>query len=98
MNMKDIRTDGTDRLFKAMMALESVVEFYDFFEDLCTVKELRDMTQRFEVAALLDRGMSYQKVSELTNVSSATISRVKRCLDYGSGGYANALGKLKEVE
>ena len=83
MNMKDIRTDGTDRLFKAMMALESVVEFYDFFEDLCTVKELRDMTQRFEVAALLDKGMSYQKVSELTNVSSATISRVKRCLYEG---------------
>ncbi|MBR5731015.1 MAG: helix-turn-helix domain-containing protein [Firmicutes bacterium] len=96
MNMKDRRTESTDRLFKAMLALGSVEEFYDFFEDLCTVKEIRDMSQRFEVAALLDRGLSYQKVSEMTNVSSATISRVKRCLDYGSGGYSNALDKLEE--
>ena len=92
--IKEIRSDNTNRLFNAFMKLENIDEFYDFFEDLCTVKEIKDMTQRFEVACLLNDGMSYQKVSELTNVSSATISRVKRCLDYGSGGYIKAIERM----
>ena len=93
--MKDIHSESTDRLFQAMLGLKSVEECYDFFEDLCTVKEIRDMSQRLEIACLLDKGLSYQKVAELTNVSSATISRVKRCLDYGAGGYTKAIERMK---
>lgn len=94
--MNGIHSEATDKLFETILKLGSVEDCYAFFEDLCTFKEIRDMSQRFEVAALLDKGMSYQKVSELTSVSSATISRVKRCLDYGTGGYAKALSLLEE--
>ena len=73
-----------------------VDEFYELFEDLCTVKEIKDMSQRLQVATLLRKGNSYQKVSELTSVSSATISRVKRCLDYGAGGYGKVLERLED--
>ena len=94
--MSKLKNSETDRLFEAFLNVRSVDEFYDLFEDLCTVKEIRDMSQRFHVASLLSKGCSYQKVSELTSVSSATISRVKRCLDYGAGGYAAALERLEE--
>ncbi len=94
--MKGIHSEAADRLFETILKLGSVEECYDFFEDLCTVKEIRDMSQRLEVAVLLDKGLSYQKVSELTNVSSATISRVKRCLDYGSGGYIKAIASMED--
>ena len=93
--IKELRSENTDRLFEAIMKMRNKDELYDFFEDICTVKEVKDMSQRFEVACLLNNGMSYQKVSELTNVSSATISRVKRCLDYGSGGYLKAIERMK---
>lgn len=94
--MSKLKNSETDRLFKAIMTLKSIDEFYDLFEDLCTVKEIRDMSQRLQVAELLNKGNSYQKVSELTSVSSATISRVKRCLDYGSGGYETVLKRLED--
>ena len=93
--MNKLKNKETDRLFEAFLSLRNVDEFYDLFEDLCTVKEIRDMTQRLQVASLLREGKSYQKVSELTSVSSATISRVKRCLDYGTGGYAAVLERLE---
>ena len=95
MNNK-LRTPAVEHLFEAILCLENTEECFDFFEDLCTVKEIKDMSQRLEVAVLLDKGLSYQKVSELTNVSSATISRVKRCLDYGSGGYTKAIAEMGE--
>ena len=94
--MNGIHSEATDKLFETILKLGSVEDCYAFFEDLCTVKEIKDMSQRWEVARLLNGGMSYQKVSELTSVSSATISRVKRCLDYGSGGYTKALAELEE--
>lgn len=94
--MKGINSEAADRLFETILKLKTVDECYDFFEDLCTVKEIKDMSQRLEVAVLLDKGLSYQKVSELTNVSSATISRVKRCLDYGSGGYTRAIASMED--
>ena len=94
--MKGFHSESTDRLFRAMLALNSVEECYDFFEDLCTVKEIKDMSQRLEIACLLSKGMSYQQVAEQTNVSSATISRVKRCLDYGSGGYVKAIKQMED--
>ena len=96
MEMSKLKNNETDRLFEAMLSLKSIDEFYDLFEDLCTVKEIRDMSQRLQVAELLSKGNSYQKVSEITSVSSATISRVKRCLDYGTGGYATVLKRLEE--
>ena len=96
--MKGIHSEAADRLFETILKLKTVDECYDFFEDLCTVKEIKDMSQRLEVAVLLDKGLSYQKVSELTNVSSATISRVKRCLDYGSGGYTRAIKAMEDKE
>ena len=94
--MSKLKNKETDRLFEALMRLETVDEFYEFFEDLCTVKEIKDMSQRLQVATLLRQGKCYQKVSEITSVSSATISRVKRCLDYGTGGYGKALDRMEE--
>ena len=86
----------TDALFRSILALESVEECYQYFEDLCTMKEIRDLSQRLEVAKLLDSGCSYQKAGEATGASSATIGRVKRCLNYGSGGYRLMLDRMKE--
>ena len=89
--MVELHSKNTDRLFQVILALENMDQCYELFEDLCTVKELKEISQRLEVARLLSKGLSYQKVSEMTNASSATISRVKRCLDYGTGGYGKAL-------
>ena len=79
-------TETYDRLFETVLRLETVEECYAFFDDLCTVKELGDLAQRLQVAFLLHAGCNYQQVGERAGVSSATISRVKRCLENGSGG------------
>ena len=92
------RDAQTDALFRSILALESVEECYQYFEDLCTVKEIRDLGQRLEVARRLDAGSSYQQAGEATGASSATIGRVKRCLNYGSGGYRLILDRLGEGE
>jgi len=76
-----------DQLFAAILTLRSVEECYMFFEDVCTVKEITEMSQRLEVARRLSDGMKYEDVTKNTGVSSATISRVNRCLRYGTGGY-----------
>lgn len=85
-----------DRLFQSFLNLESVDECYAYFEDLCTVKELQDMSQRLDTAILLSQGYSYQRISEEVDVSTATIGRVSKCLNYGSGGYRAAIEKLEE--
>lgn len=85
-----------DKLFDAVLALKSREECEDFFEDLCTIKELQDMAQRFDVALMLYDGKNYGAVSAETGASSATISRVNRCLNYGRNGYRSVIGKLKE--
>ena len=90
-------SEQTDALFRSILALTSVEECYAYFEDLCTMKEVRDLSQRLEIARLLDEGSSYQQAASLTSVSSATIGRVKRCLDYGTGGYRMILNRLKEA-
>jgi TrpR-related protein YerC/YecD len=77
-----------DELFGAILKLNSVDECRKFFEDVCTIKELQDISQRLEVAKLLRDGKNYQEVSKITGASTATISRVNKCLNYGSGGYA----------
>ena len=89
-------TEQIDRLFHAILSLNSVDECYLYFEDLCTVKEIQAIAQRMDVAESLSRGKSYQQTIAQTGASSATISRVKRCLDYGDGGYAMILERLKE--
>lgn len=89
-------TERTDRLFRTVLQLETVEECYAFFEDLCTVKELNDLSQRLEVAMLLHKGLNYQQVGARVGVSSATISRVKRCLENGSGGYRAAMARAEE--
>ena len=94
--MADFHSKSLDRLFEAILRLESVEECYGFFEDVCTINEVQDMAQRFDVAVLLDEGRNYQSISKEVNVSTATISRVSRCLNYGSGGYRRALEKMKE--
>ena len=93
-----VHNDSLDSLFEAILALDSMEECYDFFEDLCTIKELKDLSQRLEVAFLLDRGLSYQQVAAETGVSSATICHVKKCLDYGSGGYRRAIDRAAGQE
>ena len=90
------RSQELDRLFQSFLNLESIDECYAYFEDLCTIKELSDMAQRLEVATLLNQGMSYQKITEKVDVSTATIGRVSRCLNYGPGGYRTTLKKLEE--
>ena len=96
--MANLHSESVDMLFKSILNLESVEECYKYFEDVCTINELRDMAQRFEVALLLDKGCNYQQIAAKTNVSTATISRVSRCLNYGEGGYRDAIQKLKNSE
>ncbi|MBQ7689410.1 MAG: TrpR-related protein YerC/YecD [Clostridia bacterium] len=84
-----------DRLFTAILDLENMEDCYRFFDDVCTIKELQDMAQRLEAAVLLSEGENYLSVSQKAGISTATISRVSRCLQYGSGGYQKAIRKLK---
>ena len=90
------RSESMDRLFQSFLNLETIDECYAYFEDLCTIKELNDMAQRLTVATLLDQGLSYLKITQQVDVSTATIGRVSKCLNYGAGGYRTTLEKLKE--
>jgi TrpR-related protein YerC/YecD len=96
--MTGIHNEATDQLFRTLLSLGSLEECYDLFEDLCTIKELQDISQRLQVAILLDQGMKYQEIGAKTGVSPATISRVNRCLVYGTGGYRKAIDKIKAAE
>ncbi len=96
--MHKLRSESVDRLFQSILNLQSLDECYDFFEDLCTIKEILDMSQRLDTALLLSQGLSYQKIAEQVAVSSATIGRVSKCLNYGSGGYKKAIEKLNLSE
>ena len=89
------KKEKSDQLYKAILMLKDEQECYDFFQDLCTVSELRAMEQRFEVASLLDDGMIYNDILERTGASSATISRVNRSLSYGTGAYAKLFERIK---
>ena len=90
------RNQTTDALFDAILSLETREECYNFFQDLCTIPELRSMEQRYEVATLLNNGLIYNDILERTGASSATISRVNRSLLNGAGGYESILEKMKE--
>lgn len=94
--MHQMRSESLDHLFDAILSLKDREDCYKFFDDICTIKEVLDMAQRFDVAILLDQGVSYQAIAQRINVSTATISRVSRCLNYGSGGYRVALDRIGE--
>lgn len=91
--MKKFDFNKTENLYNAILSLENVEECKVFFEDIFTVKELQDISQRYEVAIMLDQGKSYNEICESTGASTATISRVNRCLMYGNGGYKTVLDK-----
>ena len=90
------KKEKSDGLYKAILMLKTEEEVYNFFQDLCTITELRAMEQRFEVAVLLNKGMIYNDILERTGASSATISRVNRCLNYGAEGYRTVIPRLRE--
>ena len=85
-----------DQLFKGILSLNNEEECYQFFEDVCTIGELKAMAQRLEVARLLKEGVIYDDIVAATGASTATISRVKRCLYYGADGYKTVLSRLEE--
>ena len=89
-----LRSQQNDELFTAILTLENTEECYAFFEDICTINELKALSQRLQVAKMLRAGDSYEKIVEETGASTATISRVKRCLVYGADGYTLALDRL----
>ena len=94
--MEKLHTKEMDSLFKAILSLESVDECYKFFEDICTVKELIEIAQRLKAAKMLKNGENYTVVSRETGMSTATISRVNKCLGYGDGGYKLVLDRLEK--
>lgn len=85
-----------DRLFEAVLKLESEDECYRFFEDLCTVAELKSLAQRLQVAEMINKDFSYNSIAEESGASTATISRVKKSLNYGADGYKLVIKKLSE--
>ena len=93
----NLRDEHMDQLFQAILTLEDLDQCYELFSDLCTVTELLAMKQRFWVADLLRQGYVYTDIVERTGASTATISRVNRCLQYGDGGYAKALDAVEEA-
>ena len=90
--------ESTARLYRAIADIRTPEECASFFEDLCTIKEIQDMAQRLDTAVLLDQGLSYQKITEKVGVSTATISRVSRCLSYGANGYRTVLDRMSKDE
>ena len=93
---KNIKKPRNLELYRAILTLETEEECIKFFDDLCTVSEIRAMEQRYQVAEYLNRGLVYNEILELTGASSATISRVNRSLQYGSDGYELVFGRLEK--
>ena len=85
-------------LYKAILALKNLDECCRFFEDLCTVKEISDMAQRLEAAKLLLGGRTYDQIVKEVEISTATISRINRCIQYGTGGYQSVIEKISAQE
>ncbi|MBQ8556476.1 MAG: hypothetical protein IJ438_11475 [Clostridia bacterium] len=91
-----LKSEQTDLLMKAVLRLTSVEDAYRFFEDICTIAEVKSMAQRLEVAVLLRDHVTYQEIARQTGASSATISRVNRALTYGADGYNRVLDAMQE--
>jgi TrpR-related protein YerC/YecD len=90
---EDWKTPDAEALFEAIGSLEGLDETERFFRDLCTLTELRDLSQRWAVARLLDQGLHYAEISTLTGASTATITRIASWLNHGEGGYRAVLDK-----
>ena len=94
---KQEKKPRNEEMYRAILTLKTVEECMRFFDDLCTVTELRAMEQRYQVAVLLEQGNIYNEILERTGASSATISRVNRSLQYGNGGYEIVFARLREL-
>lgn len=93
-----LKNQAMDDLFKAILCLETTQECYDFFEDLCTVLELKAISQRFQVAKMLNEKHVYNEIVNATGASTATISRVNRSLNYGNDGYQIVFDRMKNMD
>lgn len=96
MQINKLRGKELDQLFESVLSLKDLEECYRFFDDLCTVNEIQSLAQRLEVARMLKEGFTYHKIETETGASTATISRVKRCLNYGNDAYEMALDRIRE--
>ncbi len=91
-----LKNKETDDLFKAILALNDEEDCYRFFEDICTIKEIHSLAQRLQVAKLLAAHKTYNEIEEITGASTATISRINRCLIYGADGYKSILERIRQ--
>ena len=91
-----LRSQQNDELFTAILTLENTEECYAFFEDICTINELHAIAQRLQVAKLLSEKKTYSEIESITKASTATISRINKCLVYGADGYKRVLERLQE--
>lgn len=88
------KREDIDELFKAILTLQDEEDCYRFFEDICTINEIHAIAQRLQVAKLLSEKKTYSEIEEATKASTATISRINKCLVYGAEGYQRILGRL----
>ncbi|MFJ7162887.1 YerC/YecD family TrpR-related protein [Bacillus safensis] len=98
MQIDKLRGKSLDQLFNSILSLKDLEECYRFFDDLCTINEIQSLSQRLEVARMLREGNTYHKIETETGASTATISRVKRCLNYGNDAYTMALDRVVEQQ
>ena len=94
--MKSLHNPDVDALFDTILSLKTREECYAFFEDACTIKEILDISQRLKAAKMLATGANYADISRETGMSTATISRVSKCLEYGTGGYKTAIERTSK--
>ena len=93
-----LKNPATNALFEAILSLNDMDECYSFFEDLCTMKDLADMAQRLEAAKMLLEGKTYEQIVKSVEISTATISRINRCIQYGNGGYEQVIKRVEGKE
>ncbi|WP_339229380.1 YerC/YecD family TrpR-related protein [Oceanobacillus sp. FSL K6-2867] len=98
MQIDKLRGKQLNQLFEAILSLENIEECYRFFDDIATMSEIQSISQRLQVAKMLTEGKTYSAIENETKASTATISRVRRCLNYGSDGYMMVLDRIKEKE
>ena len=96
--MRHWHNESTKQLCAALLSLETPEECCAFLEDICTIKEFLELSQRLEVARLLQSGASYTAITKATGASTATISRVSKCCEYGSGGYRTVIERLNQED
>ncbi|MDP2401964.1 MAG: YerC/YecD family TrpR-related protein [Actinomycetota bacterium] len=97
MSAERLRTAEVDELLRALLALDDADEAFAFLQDICTIREIQDMAQRLQVAALLAAGEHYSQIQELTGASATTISRVSKALNYGADGYRTVLARIDDT-